>query len=78
MTGFTKVSDLVEALLKHDQDLPIFLRMWNDRGTGDDYLKIEPLWDGQCAVEAVSYDMPHVGGYYGKALILGELGDDVP
>lgn len=68
-----KVADLVEALLKHDQDLPVFIRMWDDGGCRDAYLKIEPLRAGQCTVEGVSYDMPHIGGYYGNALLLGEV-----
>ena len=70
-----KVADLVAELLKYDQDLPVFVRIWNDRGPGDDYLKIEPLWDEHISVEGVSYDMPHIGGYYGNALLLGELGE---
>lgn len=71
-----RVADLVEELRRHDQELPVFVRMWNDRGPGDDYLKIEPLWDGHVAVESVAYDMPHIGGYYGSALVLGDSGDE--
>ena len=74
--GVMKVADLVEALLKCDQNLPVFTRMWNDRGPGDDYFKVEALWGGGTSVEDVSYDIPHIGGIYGKAVVLGELPDD--
>lgn len=69
------VRGLVEELLQLDQELPVFVRVWVDHEP-DDYLKFEPLYDGQVSVERMDYPVPHVGGYYGDAVVLGAIDDD--
>lgn len=65
--------ELIEELRKLPKDLPVYVAAWNDDREAWVH---EPLWTGEAQVRRVDYDMPHIGGYYGQAVVLGQPDDD--
>lgn len=68
-----KPAALIEELQKLPQDLPVYVAAWDD---AREVWVHEPLWTGTAQVRRVDYDMPHIGGYYGSAVVLGQQDDD--
>lgn len=57
------VAGLIEALSHYPPDLRVFVRI------DDDECGPQPVGDDMI-VKRVDYDIPHIGGFYGNALVL--------
>lgn len=60
------VAGLIEALAQYPPNMPVFTFVDEDESPE------QPIWrSGDMVVKHVDYDIPHIGGFYGDALVLG-------
>jgi hypothetical protein len=60
------VAELIQTLKQYPPNIPVFIFVDQDESPE------QPVWrDGDMVVKHVDYDIPHIGGFYGDALVLG-------
>jgi hypothetical protein len=61
-----RVAHLIEVLEQLPPGMPVFIHVDEDEDC------TQPIWGGKdWVVKHVDYDLPHIGGFYGDALVLG-------
>jgi hypothetical protein len=60
------VTQLIKVLAQYPPNMPVFVYVDEDESPQ------QPIWgDGDWVVKHVDYDLPHIGGFHGNALVLG-------